>query len=52
MPKTDAIVQLFQTIHGVDWYQVGCTPAKLGIDTMQPEAFAKYLQTGVFQPGE
>ena len=52
MPKTDAIVQLFQTIHGVDWYQAGCNPAKLGIDTMQPEAFAKYLQTGVFQPGE
>lgn len=52
MPKTDAIVQLFQTIHGVDWYQAGCTPAKLGIDTMQPEAFANYLQTGVFQPGE
>ena len=52
MPKTDAIVQLFQTIHGVDWYQAGCNPAKLGIDTMQPKAFANYLQTGVFQPGE
>lgn len=52
MPKTDAIVQLFQTIHGVDWYQAGCNPAKLGIDQMQPKAFANYLQTGMFQPEE
>lgn len=46
MPKTDAIIQLFQTIHGVDWYQAGCTPAKLGIDKMGREEFTRYLQEG------
>lgn len=48
MPKTDAIVQLFQTIHGVDWYQAGCNPAKLGIDTCSRKPSPNICRPGCF----
>lgn len=45
-PTMDAIVNIYSLVHERDWWSIGVTAQKLGIENMQIDQIKHYLRTG------